>query len=170
MADDVTISMVDFGGATAEQGAKADSAVQGIRGNGTIISPDDNKIVTVTPDAIGAVPTSRTINGYSLANNITLTPSDIGAAEVNTYTTTIGTDWTTAETGEYTQTILIPGILETDNPIVDVILDASKDVAIQQLEAWGCISKIEIANGNITVTCLENMPEVAIPIQLKAVR
>ena len=207
LADDITITAGDFGGATAEQGAKADSAIQGIRGNGSIISPDGNKIVNVTPAAIGAVPTSRTVNGYSLAYNLTLTPSDIGAATstqgskadsaiqgvklngtsitpdsqkvvnvqvnettVNTYSATIGTNWTTASTGEYSQTISVSGILSTDNPIVDVVLSSEKELALSQLEAWGCVSKIETTNGSITATCFEDMPEVAIPIQLKVVR
>lgn len=207
LADDITITAGDFDGATAAQGAKADSAIQGIRGNGSIISPDGSKIVNVTPAAIGAVPTSRTINGYSLAYNLTLTPSDVGAATstqgskadsaiqgvklngttitpdsqkvvnvqinettVNTYTATIGTNWTTASTGEYSQTISVSGILSTDNPIVDVVLDSEKELALSQLEAWGCVSKIETTNGSITATCFEDMPEVAIPIQLKVVR
>lgn len=170
LADDITITAADFDGATAAQGAKADSAIQGIRGNGSIISPDGSKIVSVTPAAIGAVPTSRTVNGRSLTYNITLTPTDIGAATVNTYTATIGTNWTTASTGEYSQTISVSGILSTDNPIVDVVLDSEKELALSQLEAWGCVSKIETTNGSIAVTCFEDMPEIAIPIQLKVVR
>lgn len=50
-----------IGGATAAQGAKADTAVQ--------------------PAALtGYVPTSRTVNGKALSGNITLTNSDVGAA------------------------------------------------------------------------------------------
>ncbi len=222
LADDVTISMSDFGGATAEQGAKADSAIQGIRGNGSIISPDGNKIVSVTPAAIGAATSEQgskadsaiqgvkvdgillspdnqnvvnvdtsvidcatseqgskadsAIQGVKL-NGTTITPDSqkvvnvqINETTVNTYTATIGTEWTTAETGEYSQTIEVSGILTTDNPIVDVVLDSEKELALSQLEAWGCVSKIETTNGCIAVTCFEDMPDVAIPIQLKVVR
>lgn len=57
---------------TNEDKAKVLSAIQGIKGNGTLINPDENRIVNVTPSNIGAVPTSRQINGKSLSSNITL--------------------------------------------------------------------------------------------------
>ena len=68
------------------------------------------------------------------------------------------------------QTIEVSGILASDNPVADVILDTAKDTALSQLEAWSCISKIETADGSITVTCFEEAPTVTIPIQLKVVR
>ena len=73
----------------------------------------------------------------------------------------IGTNWETVETGEYVQSVEVAGILATDNPIVDVVLDALKDTALSQLEAWSCVSKIETSDGSITVTCLEKAPTVA---------
>ena len=57
---------------TNEDKNKVLSAIQGVKGNGTLLTPDINQVVNVTPSNIGAVPTSRTINGKSLANNITL--------------------------------------------------------------------------------------------------
>ena len=66
--------------ATSSQGAKADTAIQSIKGNGSLINPDENKSVNITPENIGAVPISRTINNKSLEQNITLSPDDIGAA------------------------------------------------------------------------------------------
>lgn len=57
---------------TNEDKAKVLSAIQGIKGNGTLINPDENRIVNVTPENIGAVPASRQINGKSLSSNITL--------------------------------------------------------------------------------------------------
>ena len=140
----VNIVLEDFEGATAEQGAKADSAIQGVKLNGTLIIPDNQKIVD-------------------------LAISEGGSTSL-TYTAEIGTNWETNETGEYTQTIDVSGIFASDNPIVDVILDNSKDVALSQLESWSLISKIETSDGNITVTCLEEAPTAAIPIQLKVVR
>ena len=141
----VDIEVSELGGATAEQGAKADSALQGVKVNGTLLEPDSQNIVDVIVSGGG------------------------GSSSV-TYTAEIGTNWVAAETGEYTQTVVVNGILATDNPIVDVVLDSSKTVALQQLEAWSYISKIETADGSITVTCLEEAPTVAIPIQLKVVR
>ena len=46
--------------ATAKQGQKADSSIQGIRGSGTPILPDESRIVNLTPENIEAVPRGRT--------------------------------------------------------------------------------------------------------------
>lgn len=66
--------------ATKAQGTKADSAIQGVQGNGTTITPNANKVINVTPSNIGAVPNTRKVNNKALSADITLTPSDIGAA------------------------------------------------------------------------------------------
>ena len=141
----VDIEVSELGGATAEQGAKADSALQGVKVNGTLLEADSQNIVDVIVSGGG------------------------GSSSV-TYTAEIGTNWVAAETGEYTQTVVVNGILATDNPIVDVVLDTAKNTALSQLEAWSLISKIETSNGSITVTCLEEAPTIAIPIQLKVVK
>ena len=141
----VDIEVSELGGATAEQGAKADSALQGVKVNGTLLEADSQNIVDVIVSGGG------------------------GRSSV-TYTAEIGTNWVAAETGEYTQTVVVNGILATDNPIVDVVLDTAKNTALSQLEAWSLISKIETSNGSITVTCLEEAPTTAILIQIKVVR
>ena len=141
----VDIEVSELGGATTEQGAKADSALQGVKVNGTLLEADSQNIVDVIVSGGG------------------------GSSSV-TYTAEIGTNWVAAETGEYTQTVVVNGILATDNPIVDVVLATAKNTALSQLEAWSLISKIETSNGSITVTCLEEAPTTAIPIQIKVVR
>ena len=141
----VDIEVSELGGATAEQGAKADSALQGVKVNGTLLEADSQNIVDVIVSGGG------------------------GSSSV-TYTAEIGTNWVAAETGEYTQTVVVNGILATDNPIVDVVLATAKNTALSQLEAWSLISKIETSNGSITVTCLEEAPTTAILIQIKVVR
>lgn len=92
-----------------------------------------------------------------------------GESIATTYTATISTSWT-GSSAPYTQTVELSGITESDTPIVDVILSDDTTTALNQLEAWGCVSKIETATDNITVTCLEDKPTIEIPIQLKAVR
>lgn len=67
--------------ATSSQGTKADTAIQSIKGNGTLINPDENKSVNITSENIGAVPITRTINNKSLSQNITLSASDVGASD-----------------------------------------------------------------------------------------
>ena len=129
---------------SGEQGSKADSAVQGIKLNGTLLEADSQNIVDVIVNESGI--------------------------STVTYEAEISTNWETAETGEHVQNVEVTGILATDNPIVDVVLDASKETALSQLEAWSCVSKIETLDGSITVTCLEDAPTIAITIQLKVVR
>lgn len=104
--------------------------------------------------------TGATTESEALAN--------LGGASTETYTATIGTEW--SENAPYTQTVTITGITGTDNPVVDLVLDSDTDTALNQLEAWGCVSKIETDTDSITVTCLEDKPTTAIPIQLKVVR
>lgn len=67
--------------ATSEQGLKADTAIQIIKGNGEKINPDENNCVNITPENIDSVPTSRTINSKSLSQNITLSAEDVGASQ-----------------------------------------------------------------------------------------
>ena len=154
-------------GATAEQGAKADSAIQGVKVNGTLVNPDSARIVAIDATSVGGATAEQgakadsAIQGVKL-NGTLIEPDSQNIVNVahrettvENFTAIIGTDWTITETCEYTQTIAVAGILASDNPIVDVILDGSKDVALQQLEAWSYVSKIETYDGSITVTCLE---------------
>ena len=84
------------------------------------------------------------------------------------YNATITTNWV-GSTAPYTQIISITGILESSTPIVDVVLDSNTATAKSQLEAWNYVSKIETRENSITITCLEDKPTVAIPIQVKVV-
>ncbi|MFR1178851.1 MAG: BppU family phage baseplate upper protein [Bacilli bacterium] len=180
----VNIVIEDFEGATVEQGAKADSAIQGVKVNGSLVNPDSARIVDIDAPSIGGATAEQgakadsAIQGVKLNGNL-IEPDSQNIVDVIvresessavTYETEISTNWAAAETSEYVQSVEVVGILATDNPIVDVVLDALKDTALSQLEAWSCVSKIETSDGSITVTCLEEAPTVAIPIQLKVVR
>lgn len=90
-------------------------------------------------------------------------------AVTTTYSATISTTWT-GSSAPYTQTVTVTGITSNDTPIVDVVLSTTTSTALNQLEAWGCVSKITTNTNQITVTCLEDKPTTAIPIQLKVVR
>jgi hypothetical protein len=86
------------------------------------------------------------------------------------YTGTLLSNGWSSSPAPYTQTVSITGILATDTPIADVVLDQSTSTAISQIEAWMSVSKIETADGAITATCFEEVPTIDIPIQLKVVR
>ena len=83
-------------------------------------------------------------------------------------TTLLSSGW--SSNAPYTQTVSIQGILATDTPIADVVLDQSTPTALTQIDAWMNVSKIETADGSITATCFEELPAIDIPIQLKVVR
>ena len=90
-------------------------------------------------------------------------------ATTNLYTATLtSSGWSSS--APYTQTVSVSGILSTDTPIADVVLDVVTSTAMTQISAWMCVSNIETADGSITATCFENKPEIDIPIQLKVVR
>lgn len=89
-------------------------------------------------------------------------------ASTATYTVTIPAAW--VGTGPYTQTISVPGILASDNPMVDIVLTGTASTDEARLEGWGLVSRIVTSAGSIAVTCYEDKPEVALPIQMKVVR
>lgn len=66
--------------ATSSQGAKADSAIQGIKGNGTTIQPNSSKVVNITASNIGAIENIEkiTITSSSVFNNVAVTLLKIG--------------------------------------------------------------------------------------------
>lgn len=91
-------------------------------------------------------------------------------AEVQSYTTTITTTWTEGTSSVYSQTISVPGILSTDTPIIDVVLDNDPTTAQDQMDAWSYISRITANDNSITVYANGVAPTTAIPIQILCVR
>lgn len=66
--------------ATAEQRIKSDIAIQSIKGNGTLIIPDENRCVNIISENIGSVPFIRTINNKDLSQDIILSADYVGAS------------------------------------------------------------------------------------------
>lgn len=64
-------------GATGPQGPKGDNGVESFNGRKGAVVPASGDY---TADQIGAVPTSRKINGKTLDADLTLTAADVGAA------------------------------------------------------------------------------------------
>lgn len=81
-------------------------------------------------------------------------------------TSTITTSWT-GTSAPFTQTIAISGITSSDKPVISPVFSTTLATAILQKEAWNQISKIETGLNSITVTCFEDKPVTAIPIQIK---
>lgn len=113
---------------------------------------------------------TTTAAGYVLDARQGQTLSTAIAAKAATarYTATLSTTW--SGSGPYTQTVTVSGMLAADTPIVDLVPSTTNATAILQAEAWACVGKITTAANAITVTCFEDKPTTAIPIQLKVVR
>lgn len=62
-------------------GGGGGGAVTGVKGNEEILYRVGD--VNLTPANIGAVPTSRTVNGHALSANVTVTASDVGLGNVD---------------------------------------------------------------------------------------
>lgn len=90
-------------------------------------------------------------------------------AETASYKTTFpASGW--SSNAPFTQSVTIEGLLETDEPFVDVYLENVEN-GTEILEAWMLVGRLYVsANNTLTVCCYEEKPTVDIPIILKVVR
>lgn len=120
---------------------------------------EDSLVPVPNVDAIGkAIVVNDTGDGYTF-----------GAARM-LYATIPTTGWTEGADGRFTCTVAVQGLLEADDPNVDVYLNGQ--TAEQQdaiLEAWGGAVKIDTAKNSILCN-FNAQPETAIPIKIKVVR
>ena len=94
-----------------------------------------------------------------------------GKAEVAKYNATLTTTYAEDSNGYQAQTINIPGILETDEPILNCVTSGTdKDADIAVLQAFSLINRATTGAGTLTVQCFGDAPTVAIPITLLVVR
>lgn len=70
----------------------------------------------------------------------------------------------------YTQTVSVPGILATDEPLAGLIVDSNAATALNQEKAFGNVSRIETANNSVTLYCNKKKPEVPLNIRLVVFR
>ena len=94
-----------------------------------------------------------------------------GAATTDTYYATVTNVWTVdADEGDYFyQDIAVDGILETDNPIVDIATGEDNAANVVYGECICKVFRITTFDGSIRVWATEEI-STAFPIQLKAVR
>lgn len=87
------------------------------------------------------------------------------------FTVEVPVAWTEdAANGGFTQTVSVSGILESDNPIADVVLGADVEANALYLAAWALVTRITTADGSIALYANGEAPETAFAIRLKAVR
>lgn len=70
----------------------------------------------------------------------------------------------------YIQTVPVAGLLATDIPLGDVALSDDPDIAAQQLQDYGLVSRMDAEDGQLKVYCYGYRPEETLSIQLKVVR
>ena len=177
-------SLVDAVNEVKTAATSNESSIGSLTNRMTTAESDIDSLETrVTPISLGG--TGATTSSEALTNlGLTATATELNyvdgvtsaiqtqldsKAVTTTYLATISTTWT-GSSAPYTQTVTVNGITSNDTPIVDVVLNSNTNTALNQLEAWGCVSKITTGTNQITVTCLEDKPITAIPIQLKVVR
>ncbi|MEA5015625.1 MAG: hypothetical protein VB099_13800 [Candidatus Limiplasma sp.] len=73
-------------------------------------------------------------------------------------------------TAPHTQTVQVAGLLATDIPLGDVVLNNNTTIAARQLQAYALVSRMDANDGQLKVYCYESKPEEALMIRLKVVR
>lgn len=66
----------------------------------------------------------------------------------------------------YIQEVSIPGIQETDEPIISLNMSTSINDMYSLMDSWYCISKITTKEGGIWVTALNGKPTEDLDISL----
>lgn len=88
---------------------------------------------------------------------------------ISNYEATIPTGQWSESDGLYTTTVSCNGILETDDPFIDIVLGGSYEAEKKIISEWGYIVRIDTSNNTLTVYATKETT-VEIPIRVKAVR
>lgn len=70
----------------------------------------------------------------------------------------------------YTQTVAVPGILETDRPHYGVIYSGTAEEKGLQKEGFALVDDLDTGLNSVMFTCLEEKPEVDLTVQLEVNR
>lgn len=90
-----------------------------------------------------------------------------GKRKTFTATLTVG-GWSTE--APFVQSVVIDGILESDQPHIFPVYSETLEDAIAQREAWSKVCDAETGENTITFACFEEIPEKEIPIQIEVNR
>lgn len=81
------------------------------------------------------------------------------------------TGWaTTTGSAPYSQTVALAAVLATDVPHVGLIPSENTNIALEQEESWGFVSRGVADDGSITFTCYEERPKVDLTLQIEVNR
>jgi len=159
----------------------------GIDGTGAVstvcgVGPNPDGDVPLTASDVKALPTS----GGTMTGDINMsgnkatgigTPTEGTDAATKQYvdakrltrSATISTAWT-GSSAPYTQAVTVAGLLASDMPHVTPNYAADVATALAQREAWSMVSQADAGAGKITFVCLEEKPDVEIPVQIEVLR
>lgn len=70
----------------------------------------------------------------------------------------------------YTQTVLVDGIWDSDQPHYGVIYSANLDTALAEKEAFAMVDDLDTATGSVTFTCFDEAPSINLNIQMEVNR
>lgn len=142
-----------------------DTGVTTFNGRTGAVSPQTGDY---TAAMVGAVPTSRTVNGKALSSNISLTAADVGATESQSGTYTLTTaGWT--QSGSIYQQVINAAFVQADSAcvFVDPVLTTDKASNDTILEAWALVANMGMAQNNGSVTFYASaVPGVNIPVNV----
>lgn len=92
-----------------------------------------------------------------------------GKATTATYSATVPITGWVPGTNQYTRSINVPGILPTDNPIIDIIRSSVTSDREAQMKAWLGVELITTTADTITLYATA-VPDTELTLQLKVVR
>ena len=118
--------------------------------------------------AINITPFQGT-DAFSMATfNNMISQANTQAASTVTLTCTVPVSWT-ASGSYYFQQVSVPGMLETDNPIADILPGDDGDANKLYATAWGNVQSIDTLDDAVKIWCTA-APVTAFPVQFKVVR
>lgn len=79
--------------------------------------------------------------------------------------TLLSTNWQ-GTSAPFTQTVAVPNTTSVMKSVVDVILSATNSTAISEQQAWSLIGYIDVLEGTIKATCLEEKPTVNLNVHM----
>lgn len=133
--------------------------------NGKALS--DN--ISLTADDVGAVPTSRKVNNKPLSSDVTLTAADVGAGAPATSTTiTLTSSGWTGDSAPFSQQVAC-SMVAVDTEIVTIdpqINSSDEDANNEIINAWALLQRDPDQGAGTLTFYVKNKPTVNIPVKV----